>query len=131
MPIPRESYAVLDRRRKALLKKIANAGPFIMATACNMKVRCGNPKCKCAKDKEARHEKLHLSWTDAQSHTTQYVPVDLHEEVKKWIENYWTIKEYMKEMTALSRRMIRLYSQRKKYLKSRKSQRGVKNKKKK
>jgi hypothetical protein len=104
-------YALLDRSRGALLKKMGKAGPFIMATPTYLKVRCGNPGCKCAKRKEDRHEKLHLSWTDAEGDGTCYVPVDLRKEVLEWVENYWTIKEYLKQMTDLSRKMIKIYAQ--------------------
>lgn len=107
----RASYGVLNRRRGALLKKIAKTGPFIMATATRLMVKCGNPKCKCATDKTARHEKMHLSWTDAQGNGTCYVPVELRTEVLSWIQNYWQIKTYMKEMTEISRKMIRIYAQ--------------------
>ena len=106
----KEGYGMMDRRREALLKKMGKVGPFIMATPTYLKVRCGNPDCKCAKRKEDRHEKLHLSWSDAQGDGTCYVPVDLREEVLEWVENYWTLKEYMKEMTSLSRRMIKIYA---------------------
>jgi hypothetical protein len=105
-----EGYAMMDRRRQALLKKIAKVGPFIMATPTYLKVRCGNPDCKCAKRLEDRHEKLHLSWTDAEGNGTAYVPVDLREEVLEWVENYWKVKEYMKEMTEISRKMIKIYA---------------------
>ena len=40
-----ESYATLDRRRAALLKKMAKTGVFIMATATELQVKCGNPNC--------------------------------------------------------------------------------------
>lgn len=110
-----ESYATLNRRRNALLKKMAGVGPFIMASPYYPKIRCGNPKCKCAVDPSKRHEKMHLSWMEAgRKSGTQYVPVDLHEEVQGWVENYWTIKEYMKEMSELSRKMIGLYAKSKK-----------------
>jgi hypothetical protein len=104
------SYGSLERKRQSLLKKMAKAGPFIMATPTYLKVRCGNPDCKCADDKDERHEKLHLSWSDAQGNGTAYVPVDLREEVLQWVENYWEVKEYMKEMTAISRQMIKIYA---------------------
>ncbi|MBF0531854.1 MAG: hypothetical protein HQL23_02030 [Candidatus Omnitrophica bacterium] len=104
------SYGVLAKRRLGILKKMAKVGPFIMATPTYLKVRCGYPDCKCAGPKEDRHEKLHLSWGDAQGQGTAYVPVDLREEVLQWIENYWTVKEYMKEMTELSRQMIKMYA---------------------
>ena len=103
-------YAMLDRSRGALLKKMGKVGPFIMATPTYLKVRCGNPDCKCARRKEDRHEKLHLSWTDADGDGTAYVPVDLRKEVLEWVENYWRIKECMKQMTGLSRKMIKIYA---------------------
>ena len=104
------SYGVLQQRQDEILKKMAKVGPFIMATATNVKVRCGNPDCKCAKKKEDRHEQLHLSWTDAQGNGVAYVPVDLHQEVLQWVENYWKVKELMKEMTEISRQMIKIYA---------------------
>ncbi len=104
------SYGMLDRKRQGLLKKMGKVGPFIMATPTYLKVRCGNPKCACVTKKSARHEKLHLSWTDASGNGTCYVPVDLRDEVLQWVENYWTVKEYVKEMTEISRRMIKMYA---------------------
>ena len=104
------SYAVLNKRRQGILRKMAEAGPFIMATPTYLKVRCGNIDCKCAKRKQDRHEKLHLSCTDASGDGTAYVPVDLREEVLEWVENYWKVKEYMKQMTAISRQMIKIYA---------------------
>ena len=105
----KESYVVLEKRRKSLLKKMAKLGPFMMGTPTYLKIKCGNKKCKCQKDREARHHKLHLSWTDAEGNGTQYVPVDIRKDVLEWIENYWIMKEYMKEMTGLSRKMIKVY----------------------
>ena len=104
------SYGILEKRRKGISNKIAKVGPFIMATPTRLKVRCGNPGCKCADDDAKRHEKLHLSWGDAKGYGTAYVPVDLHEEVLEWVENYWKVKELMKEMTEISRQMIKMYA---------------------
>jgi len=107
---PQMSYSMLDRKRVALLKKMSRVGPFIMATATYLMLKCGNPNCKCAKKKKDRHEKLHISWTDAKGDGTGYVPVNLRQEVFEWIENYWTMKEMTTEMTLLSRKMIKLYA---------------------
>ena len=104
------SYNVLEQRRQGLLKKMAKVGPFIMATPSYVKAVCGNPDCKCARNKKDRHEKLHLSWADREGYGSAYVPVDLREEVIRWVENYWEIKELMKEMTAISRKMIKMYA---------------------
>lgn len=106
----KESFSVLDRRRSTVLKKIARTGPFMMATPTYVRVKCGNPRCKCAKDKGAWHMKLHLSWSDSDGNGSQYVPVGLRKEVLEWVENYWIVKEYMKDMTDLSHKMIHLYA---------------------
>jgi hypothetical protein len=117
------NYNSLERRRSALLKKIGSVGPFLMASATYPKIRCGNPNCACATDPEKRHEKMHLSWMEAGSKSgTQYVPVDLREEVLKWIENYWQLKEYQKEMSDISRQMIGLYAKSKRHKPAKKKQ---------
>ena len=109
-----ESYERLERKRKALMKKMAKIGPVIMASPSHLLVRCGNPICKCKKDPKARHPALHLSWSEKESHSTQYVPVGLKEEVLTWIENYWLLKEYIKEISLVSRQMVRIYVKSKK-----------------
>ena len=106
----KDSYAMLDRRRHSLLKKMAATGPFLMATVSQRDTKCGNPDCKCATDKGARHPTMRLSWTDAQGSGTCYVPKDLRQEVERWIQNYWQVKTYMTKMTELGRRMIRMYA---------------------
>lgn len=106
----KESYGMLDRRRRALLKKITAVGPFLMATVSQRDTKCGNPECRCVSDPEARHPTMRLSWTDAEGSGTCYVPKDIREDVENWIKNYWQVKEYMAEMTRLSRTMIRMYA---------------------
>ncbi len=105
-----DSYGTLNRKRYALLKKIAATGPFLMATVSQRDTKCGNPDCKCNTDAAARHPTMRLSWTDAQGSGTCYVPKDIRQEVEGWIQNYWQVKKYLTEMTELGRRMIRMYA---------------------
>jgi len=113
-----ERYATLDRRRKALLKKIARLGPWIMGTPTithNKSTRTGRREAGFA-------EKLYLTFSEAGGRNgSTYVPVGMREEVLEWVENYTTMKEYMREMTELSRKMIRLYTKSKKPRKAQKS----------
>ena len=103
-------YAMMDRKRQGLLKKMLKAGPFMMATVSQRTTKCGNKECACYKDEKKRHPTFRLSWTDAEGNGTCYVPKDIRKDVKEWIENYWIMKEYMTEMTEISRKMIRIYS---------------------
>ena len=106
-----ESYNLLNRRRVALLKKMSKVGPFIMATASQYKTKCASKSCRCQKNhKRYGHETFRISWTDSHGDGACYVPVDIREDVLEWVDNYWTMKEYMKEMTELSRKMIRMYA---------------------
>jgi len=106
-----KKYFRLQMKQKGILKKIKGVGPFIMATPTYLKVKCGNKKCACAADSDKRHEKLHLSWSEGKGiNGTLYVPVDLREEVLKWVKNYWKVKELMKDMTQISRQIIRIHS---------------------
>ena len=107
----KENYGMLDRKRLGILKKMGKVGPFIMASAAEYKMKCAQERCRCQEDvKRYGHATFRISWTDAEGDGTAYIPVALREEVKEWIENYWEIKEYMKEMTGLSRRMIKMYA---------------------
>jgi hypothetical protein len=106
----KENYSMLDRKRQGLVKRMSKLGPFIMATVSQRTTKCGIKKCACQKDLKKRHPTFRLSWTDAKGNGTCYVPKDIQNDVEEWIENYWLMKEYMKEMTDLSRRMIKMYS---------------------
>lgn len=105
-----ESYNLLNRRRLAILKKMSKTGPFIMATVSQRTTKCGNKKCACVIDEKKRHPTFRISWTDSKGDGCCYVPKDIQEDVEEWIENYWTMKEYMTEMTDISRRMIKMYA---------------------
>ena len=106
-----ESYATLDRRRTAVLKKIATLGPWIMGTPTithNKSSRSGKRETNFA-------EKLYLTFSEAGGRNgSTYIPIGLKEEVLEWVENYNMMKELTREMTTLSRKMIRLYSKAKK-----------------
>ncbi|MCK5592434.1 MAG: hypothetical protein KAI72_10805 [Candidatus Pacebacteria bacterium] len=89
---------------------MSKTGPFIMATVSQRTTKCGNKKCACVTDERKRHPTFRISWTDSKGDGCCYVPKDIQGDVEGWIENYWTMKEYMKEMTELSRRMIKMYA---------------------
>jgi len=105
-----ETYNTLNRKRQGLLKKMSKVGSFMMATVSQRTTKCGRKECQCKVDEKKRHPTFRLSWTDSKGNGTCYVPKDIQKDVEQWIENYWKIKEYMTEMTTISRKMIRMYS---------------------
>jgi hypothetical protein len=100
------SYAMLDRQRRAVLKRIAAVGPFMMGTV----TMTHNKSTVSGKREDHFAEKMYVTWTEkGNTSGSQYITKELREDVEAWIANYWELKGCMEEMTQLSRQMISLY----------------------
>jgi hypothetical protein len=80
------------RRSESALRQLHPIGPFVAATLVSVRPRCGNPRCHCASGKG--HPSWRLTYKGpAQKTVTVYVPVDLVEEVRRWVRNYRQFKK--------------------------------------
>lgn len=102
-----QSRATLEARRDALLKKLAEVGPFVQGSFCTRKITCGKPGCRCA-DGE-KHEAYVLTNKVRGKTVTTHVPRDLVDEVQSWAKQYKRVKELMKEISDLNERIIRIH----------------------
>ena len=84
------SKKTLQIKRNALLKELAEIGPFVQASFCTRKVKCGNPRCRCAKGEE--HNANVLTRKVRGKTQTIHVPRDLQDEVKSWVNEYKRLK---------------------------------------
>jgi hypothetical protein len=96
----------LRSRRKAKLAELAGVGPFIEGSLGNVRVRCGNPACHCAKG--MRHESRLLTRKVKGKTHAVYVPVAMADEVAGWSGEYRRLKKLMKEISELGERMVRI-----------------------
>jgi hypothetical protein len=97
-----------ERRTAALLRRIAEVGPFVAATLSCVRHRCGNPRCRCATGDG--HPSWRLTFKDKDQKTVSvYVPVDLLEEVRQWVKNYRVFKRLASEISAAQLARVRLY----------------------
>lgn len=94
------SVAQLQQRRQALLRRLADAKPFVQGALVKVGTRCGNPNCRCARGE--KHEAWHLSRSVGGRTRTSYVPVELREEVEAWTLEYRRIKEVLEEVSRIS-----------------------------
>jgi len=85
-----------------ILREIRRIKPFIQASLSITKKRCGNPKCRCAQGVPI-HETGVLTWKEGQRTRTLYVPVELREEVAKWVEEGKRLKALMAQMSEAQR----------------------------
>lgn len=103
----RISTETLKALREVLLKELVGTGPFVQGSLCRTKVKCGNPRCKCAKGE--RHEAYVLSKKIRGKTVTTHIPRDLLDEVKSWAEEQKRIKKLMRDISELSEQIIRIH----------------------
>ena len=91
---------VLEKRREAKLKQLRQIGPFITASLVQIHRKCGKPDCRCAK---GEGHPAHLLTLKVEGKTKSiYVPKDLVDEVKEWVNNHKRLKGLTKEISKLS-----------------------------
>lgn len=99
---------LLQKRREALLKKIAKLGPFIQGSVVQIQRCCGYPRCRCATGGPG-HTSTYLTYAKKAKTHTLYIPIDLEEEVKQWSENNRQLKVLIRQMDEVQRRIISRY----------------------
>ena len=99
------SINVLKTRRNAAIRRLADSKPFIEGSLTKIRVKCGNPNCCCAQGE--KHISHVLTKKVCGKTKSLYVPVDLVEEVTKWVEEHRRIKRELKEISSLSEQIIR------------------------
>ncbi len=101
------SIGVLEKRRDAKLKQLAGVGPVLQGSLAEIGVTCGNPNCRCA---HGRKHRAHILKRQVRGKTQSlYVPVDMVEEARKWVEEHRRVQRLLKEITELNRSIIKAY----------------------
>lgn len=101
MPRP---HMTSDQGRR-VLQSIRKIKPFVQASYTVTKKRCGNPTCRCAKEGPI-HETALLTWKEGQKTRTVYVPIELRQEVAKWVEEGKLLKRLIAEMSKAQREFL-------------------------
>jgi hypothetical protein len=110
--MPNLPIGVLETRRNAKLKKLADVGPVLQGSIATVGVKCGNPDCKCAKGE--KHTSNILTKKVNGKTKSVYVPADMLEEAKKWTQEYKKLKELMKEISNYNEQILKTYVKTKK-----------------
>jgi hypothetical protein len=83
---------------KRVLDQIRRIKPFVQASLTVTKKRCGNPTCRCAQQGPI-HESALLTWKEDKRTRTLYVPLELRQEVAKWVKEGKRMKRLIGEMS--------------------------------
>jgi hypothetical protein len=99
---PTQIRRMLDSR----LKQLVPAGPVLAASLIRLNKRCGQPSCACHHGGPL-HPAHHLTFREEGQTRTLYVPQDLVEEVRSWVQEYHRLKALIQEVSQLTRALIR------------------------
>lgn len=103
----RLSIGVLETRRDAKLKQLAAVGPVLQGSLAEIGVTCGNPNCRCARGHKHRS---HILKRQVRGKTQSlYVPVDMVEEARRWVEEHRRVQRLLKEISELNRSILKAY----------------------
>ena len=97
----------LHKRREGLVKVLPPLTEILRGSLMERYLTCGNPSCKCARGE--RHGPVwYLSVTLDQSHRSgTTVAAGQVEQVRRWIENYHRVREYLEKISDINRELLR------------------------
>jgi len=94
-----------NERGKKALERIRKIKPFIQASLSITKKRCGNPLCRCAQEGPL-HEVALLTWKEEKRTHTLYVPIELRQEVERWVQEGKLLKRLVTEISQAQREFL-------------------------
>ena len=90
---------------RKVLERLAQLGPFLPASLTITRTRCGNPRCRCAREGPI-HETALLTWKEDGKTRTLHVPRELRSEVAQWIEEWKKLKRLIDAMAGAQRQFL-------------------------
>ena len=101
------SHPTLVRRMlQRRLKQLVPTGPLLAASLARVNKRCGQPSCSCHHGGPL-HTAHHLTFTEGGKTRTVYVPRDLLEEVRGWVQEHQRLKGLIHEISQLTLALIK------------------------
>jgi hypothetical protein len=108
MRMPRHP-TLLRRQLDSRLKKLTASQPVLAASLVRITKCCGRRSCRCYRGD--KHVAYHLTYKVRQKTHVVYVPVDLLEEVRSWIDEHRRLKRLLQEISQLSLALVRGHAQ--------------------
>jgi len=93
---------------KARLARLGSDQPLLAASLAHIRKRCGRQRCRCHTHGEL-HTGWHLTYKVAGKTRTVYVPLDLLDDVRAWIDHHKRHKDLLAEIHQLAVALIRAH----------------------
>lgn len=108
MRTPRHPTLIV-RMRNSRLKQLIAAKPFVAASFVETEVQCGRKGCHCQKG--TPHTAYYLTYKVKGKTRSVYVPVDLRDEVRQWVQEHRRIRQLSREISQLSLALVKTHVQ--------------------
>ncbi len=95
---------------KARLARLGGDQPLLAASLTQIRKRCGRKTCRCHTEGEL-HSAWHLTYKVEGKTRTVYVPLDLLDDVRTWIDNHKRHKTLLNEIHQLTIALVRSHVQ--------------------
>jgi hypothetical protein len=98
-------HPMTNKRGKMALERLRRIKPFVQASLSLTKKRCGNSRCQCAQEGPI-HEVALLTWKEENRTHTLYVPIELRQEVERWVQEGKLLKRLVAEVSQAQREFL-------------------------
>ena len=98
---------LIGRMLEARVKQLHARGPVLAASLVQIAKHCGRAGCRCQKGH--KHIGHYLTLKRKGKTQTVYVPLDLVEDVRAWIQEHRRLKKLSQEITQLSVARVKGY----------------------
>ena len=94
------------------MAKLVHDAPLLRGTLSTREVTCGKPNCRCAKGH--KHLCLYLTCSRGGRVHQVFIPKDIEQEVREWVESYRTVRELLEKLSEVSWERLQAHKARKK-----------------
>jgi len=88
------------------LRQILQAGELVKGSVYQIRTRCGNPGCHCAKPRGRLHPATVLSWSDAGRTRVRSLSVEQRAPFRRLSEQYRRLRQARAAMVQLQQQML-------------------------
>jgi hypothetical protein len=96
----RSRFSAHERALRSKLAKLVHDEPILRGTLSTRRITCGKPNCRCAKGH--KHLCLYLTCSRHGRVEQLFIPKDLEEKVRRWVQTYHTVRELLEELSEAS-----------------------------
>ena len=95
-----------ERQLRSELTRILYSEGLLRGSLTVRERTCGKPSCKCIKKGE-KHSSLYLVVCEEGKYRQVFVPRDLHEVVRSWVENHKKVRDLLEGISELHYQKLR------------------------